>query len=389
VQPAIADDPPTQTPPEKTPIGRFLGELFRGVDGGEKAPAGQREPQEEPQPDLAQESRIVPDAVDERALAGREQQRDLQQALRLFEQGDADSGVTMLHQLLDAPEDTLLLTDAGKWESLQQTIGQVLDREDIRAAYVARFATLADERLQQAQQSGDPHAYAAITRRYLPTPAGQQAAQTLARLFRDLGEPAEAKYWTAKLDAEQDAPSKDAPPKDRVDDLPRDDWPEPFGSARHHGRFPATDPVLIEQWTVPTTLRPAVAQQVQNLVRDLVDSERACIPAAIPLVVNDRIVCRTLRGLSVFDAASGRLLWESAEGASIERLLVGEDVPRPGAEPTGNSARAVPPYGGVNADAHPLTGLLFCDGVYGHISSDGEQVFVLEEHASLYFRQSG
>jgi outer membrane protein assembly factor BamB len=390
---AADDAPPAVPPPEQTPIGRFLGELFRNIEGGERAPAGQQEPADEPDADLGQESRIVPDAIDERALAGREQQRDLRLALRLLEAGDQDAGVTVLHQLLNAPEDTLLLTPEGEWESLQHTAEQVVLRPGVREAYAARFAALADEQLQRARQSGDPQDFAEVTRRYLPTPAGQQAAQTLARLFRDLGEPVEADWWAARNSSAQESPTPKpdvpAPGADRVLSPPLEQWRQPFGSATHHARFPAIDPVLLERWSAPISVRPAVADQVQELVRDLIDSERACVPAMIPLAVNGRIICRTLRGLSVFDADTGALLWESSEGASVERLLSGEDIPRPGAEPSGRSIRPVPAYGGANADAHPLTGLLFRDGVYGHISSDGEQVFVLEEHASLSYRQPG
>jgi outer membrane protein assembly factor BamB len=399
LQAAADDTAPRVPPPEETPIGRFLGELFRNIEGGERAPAGQQEPEEQPEEDLTQESRIVADAIDERALAGREQQRDLRQALRLLEGGDQDAGVTLLHQLLDAPEDTLLLTPEGDWKSVQQTAEQVILRPGVREAYVERFAVLADEQLQRARQSGDPRDYADVTRRYLPTPAGQQAAQTLARLFGDLGEPVEASWWAARADSSAQGPpgrgslaqkpDVPQPADDPVLSPPLEQWQQPFGSAAHYGRFAALDPVLLERWSTPIALRPAVADQVQELARDLVDSERACIPAMIPLAVDGRIICRTLRGLSVFDADTGALLWESTEGASVERLLSGEDVPRPGAEASGRSIRPIPPYGGANADAHPLTGLLFRDGVYGHVSSDGEQVFVLEEHASLSYRQPG
>ena len=176
---------------------------------------------------------------------------------------------------------------------------------------------------------------------------------------------------------------------DAVTSRPLANWTQPFGGPQHHGTFPETDPVLIERWSQPITMRPAIAAQVADVVRDLVDSDRACIPAAIPLAVKGRIIARTLRGLSVFDADTGQLQWESREGVSVERLLTGEDVSRPGGEPSGNGGRAIPPYTDSNADGHPLTGLLFRDGVYGFISSDGEQVFVLEDHASLSYRQPG
>src|SRR5690606_6520332 len=190
---AAADDSPPQVPsPEQSPIGRFLGELFRSIEKGEKAPAGQEEPADEVEQDLPQEQRIVPDAIDERALAGRVQQRELEQALRLLEDGDQAAGVTMLHQLLGTAEDTLLLTPGGEWESLQQTAEEIINRPGVREAYVERFSALAAERLEQARQTGDPRDYADVTRQYLPTPAGQQAAEILARLFRDLGEPVEA-----------------------------------------------------------------------------------------------------------------------------------------------------------------------------------------------------
>ncbi|MEZ6144775.1 MAG: PQQ-binding-like beta-propeller repeat protein [Planctomycetaceae bacterium] len=147
--------------------------------------------------------------------------------------------------------------------------------------------------------------------------------------------------------------------------------------------------MLITRWSQPTTERPSIAQEITQLVDDLHDAGRACVPAAIPLVVDGKVVYRTMRGLSVVDAETGQKVWETPEGVSIERLLAGDDVLRPGTEIDRHRNRPLPLNQGNEADYHSLTVPLFRDGVYGLISSDGERVFVLEDHATLSYQQPG
>ena len=119
---AWADDPPPTPPsPVESPIGRFLGRLLQGIEagGGNGQPPGdQQEPAADDDsgdglPDIEPANRIIQDAVDERAPAGREQQRELAQAQRLLHAGDEAAALTVLQRLLDGEEDTLVLTGDG------------------------------------------------------------------------------------------------------------------------------------------------------------------------------------------------------------------------------------------------------------------------------------
>ena len=105
------------------------------------------------------------------------------------------------------------------------------------------------------------------------------------------------------------------------------------------------------------------------------------IPATVPLTVDGKVVYRTLRGVNVVDAETGELLWETREGISAEKLLTGQ--------PPTNSyrsrfvSRRMSPGTYTYGDQHPLTSLLFRNGNYGLISSDGRRLFVIESQALL------
>ena len=393
--PAVfADDPPPQKEPapRETPLGKFFDRLFDGVN--------EPQPEEkEPLPIIEASPRITPDAIDERAMAGRQQRRELIQAQRQLIAGEQSTALAILQQLLDAEEDTLILSPDGHWKSLQQTAEGVIagGERELQRAYIERFGPVAERQLRQAKLTGRLKDYARVASRFLMTPAGQESARILATLFRDAGDATEAAYWEqrARRSRSEEPPTEVSKDSQSTEDglqthrTVAEDWPQPFGGPAHRGVFESTEPVLIERWATPIAVRPAVAEQVAELVQDLRDNHQACISSAMPLAVDGRIISRTLRGLSVYDADDGRQIWESAEGISVERLLQGDDIPKPGGEPTGRRARAVPAYRGTNPDGHPLGNLLFRDGVYGLVSSDGEQVFVLEEHASLSYRQPG
>ncbi len=89
------------------------------------------------------------------------------------------------------------------------------------------------------------------------------------------------------------------------------EWLQFLGSSRRTGTAAGGDPLLLSRWFHPTTQNKPVLDQMASLAQDLADSGRAPIPAAFPLMVKDRVAFRTLRGVHVLDAASGRLLWET------------------------------------------------------------------------------
>ncbi|GIS61804.1 MAG: hypothetical protein CM1200mP2_40290 [Planctomycetaceae bacterium] len=140
------------------------------------------------------------------------------------------------------------------------------------------------------------------------------------------------------------------------------------------------------------THRHAVAAVVRELVEDLGDLGQSMIPAFVPLVVGNKAIFRTLRGIEVIDIDTGQVLWETRPDVAVESLMVGRrgivsrngvmaggfvpQVARVGGGRVGNVR-----FGPVNGAAmnHPLTGLLFQHSLHGIPSSDGQQVFLVQE----------
>ncbi len=423
---------PPLDPAAKKAAGQFLKRLFGALPGQkERQPTEAENAAEENESGSAGEAALDP--VDERAVVNREQRTQLLRAQKMLASGQQDPGLRLLQHLLNAEEDSVVLTSDGRWRSLHAVAEEAILRggPNVRNQYRKRYANVAQDRLKQARADGSLRALARVTRRYFATPAGEAAANEIGSLMADAGHAAEAAYWYQRLiDADAriarnprwqrkaalvlrragrtehgttletgDAAAPSKPSDTNSQESPSSpfttttaelsDWKQPFGGPTHTGRVAAGDPALIERWSQPITERPENVEQITQLVDDLQDNGRACIPAAVPLAVDGKILFRTLRGLSVVDAASGRLLWETPEAVSVERLLAGESVSRPATEAGLSRLRPMPRYEGNGADQHALTNLLFRDGVYGLVSSDGEQAFVLEDHATLSYRKPG
>ncbi len=158
------------------------------------------------------------------------------------------------------------------------------------------------------------------------------------------------------------------------------EWLQFLGSSRRTGTAAGGDPLLLSRWFHPTTQNKPVLDQMQSLAQDLADTGRSPIPTAFPLMVKDRVAFRTLRGVHVLDAATGRLLWETQGEFSEDALIAGYRSPfdfdnggfafrrmRGGMWRTDFSG------GESAADGHPLTGLLYRNANFGLLASDGAQ----------------
>ncbi|MGD9853504.1 MAG: PQQ-binding-like beta-propeller repeat protein [Planctomycetaceae bacterium] len=412
---------PPLDPAAKKAAGQFLERLFdAALRNAERQPTDAV--------DAPPDQGAPLDRVDERAVVNREHRTLLLRAQRMLTDGRHAEGLRLVQHLLNADEDSLVMTEAGEWRSLHAVAEEavLLSPPDVRARYGQLYGNAANDLLQQARSSDSLRTFAIVTRQYFATSAGEAAASEIATRMLDAGQPAEAIYWYQRLidsgaslsrdpqwrrqantvlerfgrSAGSNSQGASAGPKASgsnrgtthtiVSTTPEfSEWEQPFGGPTQTGRVAASKPVLIERWTQPVTERFETAAQMARLIADLQDGGQACIPAAIPLAVDGKIVFRTLRGLSVVDAASGRLLWETPEAVSVERLLAGEPATRPAGAGESSRLRPLPPYEGNGADQHALTNLLFRDGVYGMVSSDGQRVFVLEDHATLSYRPPG
>lgn len=296
----------------------------------------------------------------------------------------------------------------------------------------------AERLLEEAALTNEPRKYAEVAERFFYTNAGYVAANFLGSMHFDRQEFVLASRWFQEL-LDADAPiSKDArwrlkaavalreagqteqadallsadgavngaphiaeQPKDwlaKLDPLTSltppvlDDWPMLYGTATRTGISRGGEPLLLERWSHPTTLDRSVRERVDTLVQDLVEVDKAVIPAFYPLAVGGKAIFRTLRGVEVVDVDSGKSLWMTDPGVSAEILLSSRPA-RSTIYTRGIIRVARNRFGSSvnngNADMNSVTSLLFRNGTFGLVSSDGHQLFVLEDHAILPSQQPG
>ncbi len=378
---------------------------------------------------------------------------DLRRIKMAVNQGDFNRALKRIEVLLHSrspdrplPHERVYRGPNGKWVTVLQEVNRILGQFPAEPLefHRRRYSGQASQILEYARETGELAKYVEVADYYLQTDAGAEAANYLGSLHFDRGEFGLAAQWFERLldtnarligdrrwrlkvafafrlagrveTAEQllkdlSGTSPDAgvdlaklsaqlqrwlARSEAFEDLTQpvlDNWPLLYGTPARMGTVTGGQPLLLERWTYPMTLSQPIQQQIGSLMEDLADRGRAAIPAFVPLTVDGKAVFRTLRGVSVVDVASGKELWSTREGVSAERLLNRGQLQQVGARSVwrfGGLGRVrSSSYSGRSADSHPLTSLLFRNGTYGVISSDGRQLFVLEDHAVLANRQPG
>ncbi len=416
---ASADQAPET--PSANPLEGLIQRLFRrnpvdapnGQEAGETPPPG-GDRQQPATPDKQATRRVL----DIHALNDPLLERALSHAREALADGKTRPAITNLQKLIAIPQDSLVPATGGRWGSIQRSAEDVIGElpESDRQIYREMYASAAEQLLRQAEASQSLEDLAQVTRRYFHTPAGHRAADRIGTLLLDRGNRRGAAWWFARL-MDGQAPLTNSPgwqhkaaaagvelsrqpgqfpgtspaPDVQTDRTRRlaADWTTPFGSTNHHATVAESEPLLIPRWSLPITSHRAIEEQVLQLETDLTDSGRVCLPGAIPLAADGKVVFRTLQGLTVAEASSGRPLWTARENVSIENLLLGTPGEEPGHSVSAQRSRPIPAYHGSGAEMHPLTHLLYQDGIYGLLSTDGEQVFAIENHATLSYRQPG
>lgn len=394
-----------QTAPAN-PLSNLLKKVFGAAADGERS---------------TPDARVEPQQGDRQARSS-DDARQFAHAEKAAASGDWHHAVRLLQEFLDRPHDAAWeLTDGGR-TSLQTEAEARIGRLPPAGlhAYRTEYEALAGRLLAEAERTGDLERLAQVAARYFHTDAGNRAAETLAQMLFDRGASRAAAAWFGRLaHAPAFRQSRDAVLRaayslmqsgrhdeartlleslgpgalpggvdarlrewiaaqpERFDASPvLDDWPMLYGTAAHVGTASGVVPLLLPRWSQPLTARFAIEQQLRDLLLDIGDNQRAAITAWLPIVVDGRVACRTFRGLAVFNAEDGELLWESDTALSAERLLAGE--PPDGAESAFDFSGRIVDYAYNNFEQHQLTGLLFRDAGYGLLSSDGRRVFSIE-----------
>lgn len=383
------------------------------------------------------------DHIDARAAKDRKQAELLRKAAAATHAQDWQAALELAQTLLAQEEDSVSRVDSG-WQSVREQAMRLMLKlpEEVVRGFRQREGAEAARRLDEAEQSGRIDRLAQVAMRFLVLEPGQSAAQKLAVRHLDRGEFALATRWFRWLDetkaaitkerhwqlqaalAAKQAGDKDSAEKwlkktlpnveeGQASRTPLDDeqiemggtrirvsdwwsaipgrvvaqtapaeWPMFFGAPNRAALSRGGEPLLLPRWQQPLTQVEPLQRQIEILVEDMHDQNRATISVCQPLLVNGCVVLRTLGGVQVIDVETGRSLWSTAERFKAEDLL--------------GPGRTVPTYSSVNRirivngvrqvdysntqwEQHPLAQLLFANGNFGALSSDGRQLFSVED----------
>ncbi len=439
---SFAQDAPKKKKEVENPINNIINKFLgrkRGMLRGQRrgGPAQQGD---------APKSSYEKDEIDQRAPSVREHQALLNSARTRIEHGQYPEAVEILQSLLDQPNESVIQGNDGKYRSVRwMTHRRIFELpEQAKKFYEKTYGPLAQKMLDEAYESSDFSKMRTIAERYFHTPAGYEAANRIAAWHVDLGEFAVAANWYVRLEntsarfvddplwklkvsevyrqAGMDDHEREVHgsfteeerqeltrrlPADSLEEVrkqwerylrvfnpPLTNWLFPGGTARRNGTPQGTHPLLMSDWQQGMTEHPKIRQQIAQLLEDLEIEQTPPIAMMQPVTVGNRVVMRTLEGLKAIDIDTGQLVWESREKYSPAMLLAGSS---PGHQEMkfGNNmplflARGFAGGGGwingsssFNASQHPLTSLLFRNGVHGTLSSDGRRVFVIERNAVL------
>ena len=338
----------------------------------------------------------------ERAVQGRDWGEVLQRIDRFI--GPVDNSEA---------EDYVIRHEDGSLRSARLSIARLLGSlpKNRRVARARAETTLANTLLQQAIQENSLRQLSNVAVRFFGTPVGYLAADQLAAQLVDRGEFALAAGWLNLLQnsdasmVQSSAWQKKAglihdlisQPKEPVtltnasqslraqffsaEPSALSQWPIPGGNSRRHAEpLAASRPVMIRRWEFPTTSHPGLRSTIERLVTDLTDCSVPTTPAAVPIFIDGRLVCRTFRGIEVLDVESGEHLWTTAESSSVERLL-GSASPNTSrvANLTANMTPLLSTSTAVDRTGGPIGQFLFQNAAHGLISSDGKSVYFLED----------
>ena len=384
------------------------------------------------------------DRIDLLAPQDPRQAKLLRQAGVLAAAGQHERVLDAVSVLLNPPVDAQFDADSlfrrpdGTWVRVHDEANRLLGElpESFRETFQSRFGAQARTRLNEATASGDEARLVDVADRFFHTEAGRSAANRLGSRHIDRGRFGLGAYWFDRLlkaaDPVIEQPSwrlkaalvfhsagqiqrsaelleglvsegqlslpdgqkmtvaewLDVSRSRRLPDPLLSDWPVFYGSAARTGRSDGGAPLLLSRWHRPLTHRHRVAEMTRELVEDLEDLGRSMVPAFVPLVIGEKAVYRTLRGIEVIEIDSGRVLWETRPERSVEAVLGGGNgrgLPR-----FGPVVRMPIPIGGAvkfqrlgPADQHPLTRLLFQNALHGIPASDGKRVFLVEDQDPL------
>lgn len=425
---------------EKKPAPQPLQQIIQKVLGLKQREANDNPPA---QVEEGTEPTTPRDMIDQRAPLIREQETLLRSAETRIKRQQWAEALEILQVLLDAEAESVVLGMDGQFHSIRWEAHERIGRLDpvARRLYERTYGPLARRVLDDAAQASDLESIRQVAEQYFHTEAGYRAANLVAAYHLDQGEFAIAARWYRRLERSHAEFTSDPLWRFKVAEtyrrtafekhefpdwleltreqeielarrLPVDspeaardqwqqlvssyhrplrDWLYPGGTRNRAGHAEGTPPLLISQWTEPLVDHADIRGHVEQILEDLRIGRIPSIPSMQPIVVGDRVIFRTFEGVRVVGLETGEVHWETQEEFSPARLLSSSQFRVPQTRQNAVRVRgrviinrnAVNPYYGTQADQHPVSNLLFRDGVHGTLSSDGARVYVIEQNAIL------
>ena len=426
------------------PLGNLFRHLFQNNSKKPIIPKNNKGKVPSKKEATAARKRLGRDRVEQQAAIQPEHIKILQRISKLIAQkkwGDAIEFIVHFADILDRTSESLFRTEKNEWRSTREELNRLIGTlpADILQKYQLKIAGTAERELTLAHKNSDIEQLSEVASRYFHSPAGHKAANELATIYLDRGSFALATYWfRALLDSHSSElshtvwlmraayafqavgykegttkveealkklyPSGQIKIGERTVSLESwirksdsfqispnkelEDWWMLHGDPSRLGTVVGSEPLLISRWHIPSTLSHSIRERVKLLEEDLISQQRVPIPVAQPVTIDGKIAISTFYGVQVIDANSGKLLWRTRPGISAENLLTGMNSSGDVSEQLMAMQGAVFVQRGMglqssatSVDFNSLTGYLYRNGSHGMISSDGAQLFVVEDQA--------
>lgn len=393
-------------------------------------------------------------AMDARAPSDNQVDDWLARASALASAGEWKTALEVLQRVSALPEDALFFAGDRGWVSALWEANRLRGQApaEILREYRQQFGGLARQLLAQAVDRGDALLLGRVANTYFHTEAGYEAANRIAARHLDRGELVSAARWLSELWkarapltgnlvwraktawvletlGDHDAAHDVAPAAGQAvvvggarhdfsgsissgdsshgsADPVLSEWMTFYGTVQRRGVASGGQPLLLPRWRHELTDNLRSRSQLEQLSEDLGDLGQSTAPALFATAVGGKIAFRTLHGVAVLDADTGRTAWVTAARQPIDKLLAGStaDVDNAGLELglPGFARGGIAPRGNVNfwnigmqghyrgaGENSPLCNLLLRNANFGLLGSDGERLFVIDDAAFLTHRQPG
>lgn len=355
----------------------------------------------------------------------------LEEAGELLAKGQNGEAVRRLGSLLEGSEDYFFRPDPTQhvYRSLKAEAGRLIGEmpPEGRESYELQFGARARRMLTEAAAAGDIAGIAEVTRRFFYTQAGFEATLLLARHHLDHDRPLAAALGLERLRETPRAGASLEPmlsltlavcwvrsgmperarqvlaefkkqypheevrigertvrlfssPQDALawldenagkqhpqQHLAADQWTLFRGDPQRNASSAGGAPLLNRRWSRLCADEPAIDKIVGPLRQAYLDQDVAALPSMQPLAVGDVVLMRTATNLLAVNFETGKLVWtaRSIADRSLEQL--------------GGSGRGPSQFGGPSPLQSGLDQRMWDDAIFGNITSDGQQVFLVED----------